>query len=190
MNVLYAKKYGHSFWNARRNWLFVRCRAIEYFKKAGYTVFYPRLSMLLMSGLTVTTSCSSWVWVTSWLLWIFSLPRSFSVSCVLTFGWQGPAMDFPAAGVLACSFRFMACRILECFNLYYGKIHTMERKTCILVGLYRMSVGYSVPCLSRSTKSSMRCSSCGISMLCGQCGVHWPQSMQWLACRRRGALRS
>ena len=37
------KKYGHSFWNARRNWLFVRCRAIEYFKKAGYTVFYPRL---------------------------------------------------------------------------------------------------------------------------------------------------
>ena len=41
------KKYGHSFWNARRNWLFVRCRAIEYFKKAGYTVFYPRLSMLL-----------------------------------------------------------------------------------------------------------------------------------------------
>ena len=37
---------------------------------------------------------------------------------------------------------------------------------------------YNVSCFSCSTKRSIRCSSFGISIPCGQCGLHWLQLVQ------------
>ena len=49
---------------------------------------------------------------------------------------------------------------------------------------------YKLSCLRCSANRSMRCSSCGIRIFCGQCGTHWLQPIQWLAWRSLGTLRS
>lgn len=53
-----------------------------------------------------------------------------------------------------------------------------------LAAVSRMSV------FSDSAYWSMRRSSAGMSMRCGQWLAHSPQSMQWSACRNRGTERS
>ena len=69
--------------------------------------------------------------------------------------------------------------------------HWAYHGTLFSPGVAQFAFGfYSVSCFSCSTNLSMRCSSSGIRMFCGQLGAHWLQPMQWLACRRRGTLRS
>ena len=79
--------------------------------------------------------------------------------------------------------KMMNCCLTEQAQEIIDKYHTEIRR-----GL--ASRNQSVPCLSCSTKRSMRRSCCGILIDCGQCDTHWLQPMQWLACRSLGTERS
>ena len=67
-----------------------------------------------------------------------------------------------------------------------GQPKKEPRRPCWLRG----RKAYRLSCLRCSANRSMRCSSCGIRIFCGQCGTHWLQPMQWLAWRSLGTLRS